>query len=263
MKSLIALVITALIFSSCEKIVELDLSNNINKMVVDANITNQPGPYFVKLSKSVNFNEISTYPAVNNAVVIITDNTGQKDTLSYTSSGIYKTNNLQGVEGRTYYLTIKLEGKNYTAQSTMPSKIPLDSLRINTFKFNGKDQISVIPIYKDPTFLGNNYRFIQTINSKPDETYFAYNDNLNNGETNQRPLRSNDQDLELKTGDKVKVEMRCIDLHTYNYFLSLSQQTGGAFGGGSAPANPPNNITGGALGIFSAHTMQTKTIVIQ
>lgn len=262
MKTSIAFVLIALSFFSCEKIIELDLSGNVNKLVVDANITNQPGPYFVKLTKSVNFNEESIYPAVSNAIVVITDNAGQKDILTYTSDGIYQTNNLKGIEGRTYFLSIKLENKEYTAQSTMPTKVSLDNIRLNTFKFNGNDQINVIPLYQDPTFLGNNYRFKQTINDKMDETYFAYNDNLNNGEINQRPLRSNDQDLELKTGDVVKVEMQCIDLNTYYYFFSLSQQTSGGLGGSSAPANPPNNISGNALGIFSAHTTEFKTIVI-
>jgi Domain of unknown function (DUF4249) len=160
------------------------------------------------------------------------------------------------------FLNIITDGKTYTAQSNMTSKVNLDVLRLNLFQFNGEEQINVLPIYNDPSFPGNNYRFIQTINGKLDETYYAYNDNLNNGEINQRPLRSNDPDLELKQGDRVEIEMQCVSPGAYTYYFSLSQQQGGGPGGASAPANPPNNIVGDALGLFLAHTTQTKTIIV-
>ncbi len=262
MRIIINLVILVILFSSCEKVVQLDLSNNEDKLVVEGSITNQPGPYFIILTRSVNFNDPSTYPAVSNALVVITDNTGQRDTLTYISNATYKTNNLQGVEGRTYSLHIVSDGKDYTAQSTMPAQVNLDSLRVNVFLFNGENQINIIPVYKDPQATGNNYFFKQTVNGKLDKTYYAFNDNLNNGQSSQRPLRSNDIDLELKSGDVVQIEMQCVDLNVYTYYFALSQESAGGLGGGSTPANPPNNITGNALGIFSAHTSQTKTIII-
>jgi hypothetical protein len=49
----------------------------------------------------------------------------------------------------------------------------------------------------------------------------------------------------------------------YNYFLQLRQSSGtGAFNSTASPANPTSNITGGALGYFSAHTTQTQTITV-
>jgi Domain of unknown function (DUF4249) len=262
MKTIVKIIAFALLLASCEKVVTLDLSNNVDKLVVEGNITNLPGPYFVKLTKSVNFNNDSTFPVVANAVVTVYDNTGQTETLTYLSNGVYKTNTLVGIEGRTYYLNITVDGKNYTAESTMPAEVTLDNLTVKESQFANKKVLNILPNYNDPIAFGNNYRLIQNINSKLDKTYYAYNDNLNNGLPNQRPLRSSDQDLELKTGDIVTIEMQCISNSAYNYFYSLGQQAGADFGGGSAPANPPNNITGNALGIFSAHTTQTRTVVI-
>jgi hypothetical protein len=145
----------------------------------------------------------------------------------------------------------------------MPKKVNLDSLRINTFPFNGEIRYSVIPVYLDPVTLGNSYRFIQKINDTIDPTFHIFNDNLNNGKVNQRPLRGGDEKLKIKPRDNVFVEMQCISNATYIYYNSLDQQSGAGPGGGTAPSNPPSNIVGGALGIFSAHTVQRKTITIR
>lgn len=261
-KSLLTLSIISLLFSSCEKVIELELNDSESKLVIEGNITDQPGPYFVKLTKSVRFDAASQYPAVTNAVVVITDNTGNTDTLTHTSNGLYRTNTTQGAVGKSYYLTIEAEGKKYTAQSTMPVHVPLDSLRHNLFTFGGAARNTVIPVYKDPPALGNNYRFIMYVNNVMDKSYIVWNDNTENGAVNQRPIRSNDADLELTTGSLVRVEMQCLDKNSYTYFFTLAQQVGGGPGGGTTPSNPPNGITGGALGLFSAYTTQAKTIII-
>ena len=69
--------------------------------------------------------------------------------------------------------------------------------------------------------------------------------------------------LKIKPRDNVFVEMQCISNTCYIYYNSLDQQSGAGPGGGTAPSNPPSNIVGGALGIFSAHTVQRKTVTIR
>lgn len=250
------------LLASCEKIITLPVESNEQKMVIEANITDQPGPYFVKLTKSVGLGEANVYPFIDNALVIIVDDLGNKDTLVNTSGGIYKTRSIVGVYGRTYFLEVKVDGKTYTAQSTMPNKVNLDNLRVNTFPINGETRYSIIPVYQDPIVLGNSYRFIQKINDTLDNNYNIFNDNLNNGKINQRPLRDRNDDINIKLNDSVTVEMQCISPSAFIYFYTLSQQSGAGPGGGTVPSNPPNNITGGALGLFSTHTTQTKAIKI-
>ena len=145
----------------------------------------------------------------------------------------------------------------------MPQKVALDSLKINPLAVNGEIRYNVIPVYTDPIALGNSYRFIQKINDTLDQTFHVFNDNLNNGKVNQRPLRGGSDSLEVKLKDIVAVEMQCITRPTYLYYYSLNQQSGAGPGGGTTPANPPSNIIGGALGIFSAHTVQRKQIQIK
>jgi hypothetical protein len=215
------------------------------------------------LSKSIDIGNTAGNPLVNNASVIISDNQGQRDTLKQNEKGLYQTKKIKGVYGNTYFLEVIVEGKKYTATSTMSNKVPLDSLRINTFLVNGETRYSIIPVYTDPIALGNSYRFIQKINDSLDQTFHVFNDNLNNGKVNQRPLRASSDSLQVKLKDLVSVEMQCVTRPTYLYYYTLNQQSGAGPGGGTTPSNPPSNIIGGALGIFSAHTVERQTIVIK
>lgn len=252
-----AIILTA--FISCEKVIDLDLGANTSKLVIEGNITNGAGPYFVTLSKSVPFDESSVYPAITNAFVVISDDAGITDTLTHVSNGRYTTNRLVGIEGRTYQLRVEAEGKTYNAFSKMPRLVQLDSLRYSPIQFNGERRSAVVPVYTDPTSLGDNYRFILSINGVVDENYFQWNDNTNNGNVNARPVFS--RNARIVSGDRLSIEMQSVDETAYLYHYALSQLAGNGPGGGTTPSNPPNNISGGALGLFSAHTLQTKTIV--
>ncbi|MEN9349422.1 MAG: hypothetical protein RL372_400 [Bacteroidota bacterium] len=263
MKKIILLIsFFATILIGCDKEISLVLDNNNPTLVIDGNITDQAGPYFVQLSLSTPITTSTTIVGVNNARITITDQLGVKDSLLFVSNGLYKTQKIKGIEGGTYNLEVIVDQKKYTASATMPKKVNLDSLRINTFPFNGEIRYSVIPVYSDPISLGNSYRFIQKINDTLDPTFHVFDDNLNNGKVNQRPLRGGDDKLKVKLKDNVFVEMQCISNTSYLYYNSLNQQSGAGPGGGTAPSNPPSNIEGGALGIFSAHTVQRKTIRI-
>jgi hypothetical protein len=247
----------------CEKEIQLALDPNQSLLVIDGSITDEVGPYYINLSKSTSISTPSNYFAVTNALVIVKDNLGQIDTLKHEKEGRYKTNKIKGIYGNTYYLEVQVEDKKYSANSTMPQKVVLDSLRINPFTLNSEVRYSVIPVYTDPIILGNSYRFIQKINDTLDQTFHVFNDNLNNGKENQRPLRGGSDSLEVKLKDIVAVEMQCITRPTFLYYFTLYQQSGAGPGGGTTPANPPSNVIGGALGIFSAHTVQRRQIQIK
>jgi hypothetical protein len=253
----------ATLLIGCDKEISLVLDNNEPVLVIDGSITDQVGPYFVQLSMTSPINNPTRVIGVNNARVIITDQAGIKDSLEFVSNGLYQTKKIRGTEGGTYNLEVMVDQKKYTASTSMPKKVNLDSLRINTFPFNGEIRYSIIPVYLDPITLGNSYRFIQKINDTLDPTFHIFNDNLNNGKVNQRPLRGGDDKLKIKPRDNVFVEMQCISNTSYIYYNSLDQQSGAGPGGGTAPSNPPSNIVGGALGIFSAHTVQRKTVTIR
>jgi hypothetical protein len=247
---------------SCEKEISVNLNSIEPLIVIEGNITDTPGPYFVKISRTVNFSSENSFPAVTNALVIISDDRGLKDTLTEMNQGVYKTNEITGVAENSYYLTINVEGKNFYAISSMPKKVSLDSLTFSPLIFNPtKDLYYTVPLYTDPVQLGNYYRFYLSVNGKRENTYSVFNDNLNNGLVNGRPLFSRDPGIEK--GDTVSVEMQCIDKNVYNYFYALTQLSSGR-PGGVTPSNPTSNISGDyALGYFSAHTIQRVTQIVK
>ena len=65
-------------------------------------------------------------------------------------------------------------------------------------------------------------------------------------------------------GDTIKVELICIDQGTYNYLDQLSEVSGGGPSfGSSAPANPQNNFSNGAMGYFTAQAIDTQVVVVK
>src|SRR5690625_173430 len=250
----IFLIIASLItFTSCEKVIDLNLKDAESRLVIQGNITNEAGPYYVKLSKSVPVDKSSNYPAVTDAKVVIEDDKGINDSLTPSGNGVYETNMLEGAAGRTYHLTVVAEGETYTASSTMPQAVWLDSISITTITFGSKETILLVPGYTDPADAGNNYKFNLFVNGIKDKSYLVWNDTNLNGEVNERPLRTTD--LSVESGDTARIEMESINSFDYNYYYILSQMGFKGPGGGTTPTNPQTNLSNGALGLFSAHTI--------
>lgn len=268
MKNIFLIILSLFLVTSCEKEIDLDLEDQSGQIVIEGNVTDQAGPYFVKITKSVIFTEANQYPAVENAQVVLSDNTGQTEILQYAGNGTYKTSAFVGQSGRTYTLKINAEGQQYTAQSTMHDTVPFDGLDQDSFMVGGETSYTLLPVFNDPSPLGNRYLFVYTVNNNPKKFFSEFSDNVNNGMPNQRPLilpndEGNADDIKVVVGDTIHVEMQCIDDKVYTFYSALLQLSGGGPGGGVTPANPPSNITNGALGYFSAHTVKVKSIVIQ
>jgi hypothetical protein len=262
MKNIISIILIALLFTSCEKTVDLKYKGNQSKIIIEGNITNEPGPYFVKVTKSVSLSATGNYPTVDNAVVTISDNAGSSETLNPQGNGMYRTNTLIGLPGRTYTLTVNAESQTYTAQSTMAQPVPFDSIKVAKFTFGGEEDFNIIPIYTDPIVKGNNYRFVLIANNKLVNQHFVQNDELTNGLVNAVRLEIDDNTLKLKAGDSLTLQMQCIDKKVALYYTTLALMGDSGPGGGTTPNNPPTNISNGALGVFSAHTVQVRTKVL-
>jgi hypothetical protein len=262
MKNIFKLLAILLLFTACEKEIDLDLADQSGQIVIEGNVTDQPGPYYVQVTRSVAFTQTNQYPAIAGATVTISDNTGKKDQLVYEGNGRYKTNTLTTTPGNTYTLTVSVDGTTYTAVSKLPQSVPLDSLKQDSIKFGGEVRYAIRPMYTDPASPGNSYRFIISVNGKSNKAYNLNSDNIDNGKVNQRafPIINDDDLEEVNKGDVITVEMHGLDAAIYTYYNALSEIVGR---GGVTPANPPSNISGGALGRFSAHTVAKKSLVFK
>jgi hypothetical protein len=260
MKKAFFILISVLLTAGCEKEITLDLEDKSGSIVIEGNITDQPGPYYIRITRSVAFTESNKYPPITNAVVTISDNQGHSEILTYESDGRYKTSSLVSVPGNTYTLHVSADGKDYTAQSTMPAPVNLDGLIQDSMSIGGKTTYTILPVYTDPEQLGNRYLFILSIQYKDKKTLQVFSDNINNGMENQRSLfPALEKDDEILPGNVIHVDMQCIDSDVYTYYSALVQISGGSV----TPADPPSNISSGALGYFSAHTISSKSLVIK
>ncbi len=251
-----------MVFTACEQIIEIDYKENQSKITIEGNITNEAGPYFVKITKSIALQDSGPYPTIDDAEVSISDDTGNSEILVPQGNGIYSTTALIGAEGRTYTLTVLAEGQTYTAQSTMPQRVPFGGIRVDEVSVTGEIEYNLIPKYLDPDEKGNKYQFILTINNTLVKQHLVQNDDIENGIENTRKLELNDDELELGPGDLVSIKMQCIDAMVSTYYTALALMGDSGPGGGTTPNNPPSNISNGALGVFSAHTVETKMAMI-
>lgn len=241
----------------CQKVINIDLNSASPTIVIVGNINDQPGPYTVTLSQTVNFSDPNSFPPVSGASVTITDNTGIQDTLVETSPGTYKTRKTIGASGRTYTLNVVSKGQTYTASSTMPQVVPFDTLRVIRQVFFKDTAIFPQAGFQDPATGSNYYRFIVTRNDSLSPHIFVLSDEYSSGLYISYPLRS---DTSLAYGDSVKVEMQCIDKGTYQYLSTFYVASGSAVN--VTPANPVSSFSNNALGYFSAHTSRYKSVKV-
>jgi len=256
------MVFAAGFFFSCKKIVTLKLNNVPAAIVIEGEITDAPGPYVVTINQPVDFYSSNAFPPVSGAVVTITNSLGLKDSLTEATPGVYTTHVLQGIPGITYTLSVTAQNVNYTAVSTMPMPVALDSISFQSNSGFGKTQISAIANFQDPAGVRNYYQFKEYLGGVPlTKDLFVFDDRLSDGRYINYTL-FNDSSY-LQYGDKLRVDMYCIDSSVYNYFFQLDQSSGaGAFNTTASPANPTSNISNGAYGYFSAHTISSQTELV-
>lgn len=254
--TIFSVIIVSLI--SCRKVIEIDLKGSDSQIVIEGNITNEAGPYKVKITKTVNLNASNSFPAITNAKVIIRDNTGIIDTLSQPIPGEYQTSKTIGKPGNTYNLTVLIDGKSYNSMAKMPSFIPIDSMYLADNPFDVGSKLKTVPvtILTDKAGESNYFRIVEYWNNKKSIIINVLDDKfLADGQKVEIPNYGNTD--ERFVNDSVKVEIQCLDKAMYEYYLSIP------ISGGPVPANPNSNISGGCFGYFSVHAFSRKTLKVK
>ena len=130
-------IIFALIFfllvPSCIDPIDFSKEDDSKNLVVDGLITNEPGPYVVYLTRTSSYNAFTTInESVVGAIVTISDDMGNSETLTETFPGIYKTDpdGIRGIPGRQYKLEIETpEGTQYESTPELLTTVPdIDSV---------------------------------------------------------------------------------------------------------------------------------------
>lgn len=275
--------IALFIFSSCEKVIKVDLNTEDPKLVVEAIVNADSTTHYVTLTRTINFDEDKAAPIVTDALITVTDvNDNKSANYTYDAThGKYKVTNFLAKEGHTYKMVITSNGKTHTATSTIPSRVVLDSLKIAKYPFGPENEIfSVVPLRMDPAGIANYYQFRLKKNGEPIKGIYVEDDQGMDGILTKKPLFTNRNEYTPDTliGDTKKwknevngkieildsitadIELSCIENKVFRYFFTLSLNGGGQQS--ATPANPDPLFDNGALGYFSAQTVQSKKIVI-
>ena len=250
-KRLIILAISVgLIVSACKKDVHLNLQNGSGLIVIEGNINNEPGPYYVGVSKTIIFYDSNNVVPVLGAKLVMTDDAGNRDSLTDTGwPGLYQTHSIFGTVGRTYHLSVNAEGKQYDASSTLNPPVQVDSVGVQTFAFAGKEYWLTYCLYKDPAAVVNYYKAFLYVNNKKQAKTNPINDQFDNGVTAQAYVNP---DFFINLHDTIQVELDAIDKPIYDYFTTLNEST--LSNTSAAPSNPVSNFSNNGLGYFCAYS---------
>ncbi|RFM36933.1 DUF4249 family protein [Chitinophaga silvisoli] len=267
MKQLLYIVIIISCFCACQKVIDINLNTADKKYVVEGYVTDAVNGVRVSISQTMNIDDENSFEGISGATVkIIADGaTEYVLTESSASKGVYTTTGFKGMIGHTYSMYVQVGTDTFRAESTMPHEVYFDSLALQDRVVFGKTRRVPAVYYTDPEGKGNSYHFIEWRNKLKEGTIFVRNDDNTDGRNLSIQLvsfssDSDDDSKQIKTGDTISIEMQCIDAAVYKYWYSLDAGATGE-GGSATPANPVTNIKGGALGYFSAHSVQTRTII--
>jgi hypothetical protein len=295
-RTLILLYSYTLIFilSSCEKDINIKLDPTTTNVVVNASIENGQYP-LVALSRSLDYfskidNHILSASFIHNANVYVI--WGQikaqltEDSVPSGSPGLeiyYYTFNdstpgpkFQGQLNTKYGLEIDVDGKIFTATTTIPSVakyidslwwIPAPDQEVDSGFVNLKAKIT------DPPGLGNYTRYYTSVNGGifypglnsvfddqvTDGT--TYSVTIPQGVNRNLPINLNDYGF-FHMGDSVVMKLANIDKATYDFWRTMEynyQSVGNPF---STPTEVLSNVSNGALGYFGGYAAQYMSLYI-
>ena len=263
-KRLILLFMTLVVFTfSCYKdVIDLDLKNLEQRIVVEGSITDQSGPYRIMVSRSKAYYEPDVIAPVVDAVIMISDDIGNVELLREGDAGVYWTRLLQGVPGRTYTLTVTVDGVDYVGVSTMPEAIELDTIRAIHVTDEGWDHYELSCSFYDREGV-EDFCSIQIYDGNILlENYFFW-DKYSDGEY----VSIDDFNLGFGEGTSIQINFLTIDKNTYDYWVSLYEDINFDVELPDiipvAPYNLEGNLSNDALGYFAAHTIRSYDVVIE
>lgn len=252
------------LLAGCEKVIDIQTDDLPPRIVIEANMSDAANDCRVIVTRSIPLGEPTEIRGVSGAVVSIREDGGQPVSLTETTPGVYRNALLRARQGRSYTLSVRAEGRDYTSTVTVPPKVPFDSLSVIDFSAFGNTRKLANVIFQDPEGVPNSYRFLQFKNGVYNPNIFIVNDDYSDGRLININLTFFDDSESMKIfpGDTVLVEMQCIDPSVYLYFNSLNRSSTGG-NEVAAPGNAVSNISGGALGYFNAYTREERTVIAE
>ncbi len=246
-----------ILFTACEKEIEIDYRSVDPLYVVEGRITNEVAEVLVTLTRDMDDGSKPT--PQEDAAVGLTAGNGEYFPLSFGNDGYYRAAGLTGRVGENYTLTVAVGEQEFTSESVMHDAAGMDTppyfqwlkvmgerFVIMTFSFEdiaGEENYYCYRIYRN----GENYRW-NVMHDRGNDGKVITVDIVCMTETMANDNKEEDWDDILYEGDQITLELQSIDKRTYDYLFSVGLSD-------TANTNPIDNFTGGCLGYFAAYSV--------
>lgn len=271
-----------LFLSSCEDVIDVKLTDqDLDLYAVEAKITTEGNPY-VFLYKSLRVGDDSSYPGVNGATVVISDDSQPQKSIQLEESneteGLYlvpENESFIGEVGKHYTLTIEHDGVTISGSDFLTSVEPIDSIQVRPSLRGDKRFLGVFTYGNEPQGVGDYYKWDIYINGEllnDAEYLFVASDELVDGNYVSSLEIFTDfhdpdkpEDRLINLGDTILVKQNSISEFGYQYYYQMYNQseTGGLFS--VPPANIKSNLTASdgtpVLGLFTASDVSVSNTV--
>jgi hypothetical protein len=277
MRYFIISILAALTLISCDEPIILDAEQTSPQVVIEGLVTDRPGRQSVKITRSVGFYESGKTPRLTNATVSVKDDLGQVFTFVHNpnshadSAGIYVPQTpFTGQIGRTYTLTVDVDGERYEASDLLGSVITMDSLK---YEINENQE-------EDPDKEGKIYELLMFAREPQDQQNFYLfkffrNDSLvffndtdiyyTDDEFLAENINGASSPVYYGKDDMAKVEVYSLSREGYVFFNDMSTLLNNDGGGmfGPIPSLPRTNLSNNALGFFQVSAVNTSTVRVE
>ena len=291
MKRLLPAILSLLLFS-CEKNINFTPRDSEPQVVVDAFIETGRYPE-VRLSSSLSYfskltPELLASTYIHGAEIVVSTGNkkhrlreyertiGNLKIYYYTADSARSGSAFRGEQGKEYQLSITVNGKTYTASTSIPfMKKTLDSLWWKPApKSDNPAKSIVMGRFTDPPGYGNYIRYYMQVDDGPfyPPLTSVFDDQIVDGKTYDIQLesgtsRADDIDLEdygfFYYGETITVKFCNIDKATFDFWRTMEYNYSSIGNPFSSPTKVLGNIRGGALGYFGGFAVQYRSIAIR
>jgi len=276
---------------ACEREVTVDLPRPDEKIVIEGYMEQDEYAY-VFITKNAPYFETVDSASVMEMIVIdaevVVSDGSQNDTLQLIYDPFqfpylkYVGNTITGEVGKTYDLYINYENRSYSAKTTIPEPVQLDS---TIFRVEEQfDSLGFLWFYFiDPDTIGNNYRLFtkrlgkdsifvhpypsvyedKLFNAQPVEyTIYSGRDPNIDPEQYEEEYDEDNPWWAFKAGDVVLFKFCSIDAEHFDFWYTIELQAhdGNPF---SSPTTVKTNMQGGALGIWGGYGVCRDTVICE
>lgn len=273
--------ITGILSSACTERIDIELDSTYTRLVVEGEITSDSVKHFVKLSVTSDYFSNKLAQGVEGAMVEISFGDERIQLIeNQDQEGFYESPYaFRGLIGTTYELDISQVdvdldgvGEHYHASSTMQGGPELHYIELKYYPTPFVTGYTVFMHASHPPLTRDWFGFKLLKNSDLlTDSLYKYNvlsDELfDSGYFPGLPvgfLSDDDPRQAVHPGDTVTLELNCIEKAFYDFITEAQLEIAGYYPLFSGPpSNVFSNIDNGAMGIFTAYSIQRYSLVVE